>query len=214
MTYSDIKFHTKPTNPKFIDLEGQTFGELKVLGFAGQNQTHNSLWYCQCSCGYIKIIKGIRFVHHGQTTCGECIGQGENSKSPEYRTFIEARARCQNPNDDDYKDYGGRGIEFRFKNVPEFIEAIGRKQNPTDTIDRIDNNGHYEKGNVRWTNQKTQCRNKRTTKYLTVGEVTKPLMDFVDLYNTNEQTIRTRLKLGWCDSCAVTLPRYAVCPHK
>jgi hypothetical protein len=75
----------------------------------------------------------------------------------EWLAYANAKQRCVNPKRPTYKDYGGRGILFLFKNFREFIEHIKPKPWPGLTLDRIDNNGHYEIGNVRWTTQKQQC---------------------------------------------------------
>lgn len=75
----------------------------------------------------------------------------------EWLAYANAKQRCVNPKRPSYKDYGGRGILFLFKNFREFIEHIKPKPWPGLTLDRIDNNGHYEIGNVRWTTQKQQC---------------------------------------------------------
>jgi hypothetical protein len=77
-----------------------------------------------------------------------------------YRSFSEAKQRCTNSNNPDYPQYGGRGIEFRFQSVEELVADIGLR--PVDkTLDRIDPNGHYEAGNVRWADDKQQANNRR-----------------------------------------------------
>jgi hypothetical protein len=74
---------------------------------------------------------------------------------------MAARARCTNPRNYQYKDYGGRGIEFRFKDERELLEEIGARPGPGYVMDRIDNDGHYKKGNVRWADYATSNRNQR-----------------------------------------------------
>jgi hypothetical protein len=74
---------------------------------------------------------------------------------------MSARQRCTNPNHVSYKNYGGRGIEFRFESFKEFIEEIGLRPSPELTLDRIDNDGHYEAGNVRWATRLEQNSNRR-----------------------------------------------------
>lgn len=82
-----------------------------------------------------------------------------------YRCFSEAKYRCTNQNHKQFHDYGERGIEFNFKSFQEFKQALGQK--PLDqyyAIDRINNNGHYEIGNVRWSTRKENNNNKRPYK--------------------------------------------------
>jgi hypothetical protein len=84
-----------------------------------------------------------------------------NSYPVEYQAFKNARARCTNPNFTLYKYWGGRGIEFRFATFKEFFDVIGPKPTPQHTLDRIDNDGHYEAGNVRWATMKEQAVSRR-----------------------------------------------------
>ncbi len=76
----------------------------------------------------------------------------------EYNAYANAKQRCSNPKNPKYKDYGGRGILFKFNNFEEFWKHIGPIPWPGLELDRIENNGHYEFGNVRWTTHKSQCR--------------------------------------------------------
>ena len=82
----------------------------------------------------------------------------------EWGAYANAKQRCTNSKNAKWKDYGGRGIQFLFKDFREFMSDIGPKPWPGLTLDRIENNGHYEKGNVRWTTQKQQCNNRRPRK--------------------------------------------------
>lgn len=84
-------------------------------------------------------------------------------ESSEYATYHSARNRCVNPNDGRYADYGGRGIKFLFTSFEEFYEHIGPR--PEDrSLDRIDNDGHYEIGNVKWSTSEEQAANRRKRK--------------------------------------------------
>jgi len=67
----------------------------------------------------------------------------------EYKTFTWAKARCNNPNVDRYCNYGGRGIKFLFTSFKEFYAELGKRPEGM-SLDRIDVNGNYEAGNVRW----------------------------------------------------------------
>lgn len=81
--------------------------------------------------------------------------------------------RCNNPNNRGYKDYGGRGIEFRFTSGAEAAEWVIQNLGPQPeghSIDRIDNGGHYEPGNLRWADRKTQNDNKRDYRRSHTGE--------------------------------------------
>jgi len=85
-------------------------------------------------------------------------------KHPLYRTVINQRLRCENPKTVKFKNHGGRGIEFKFKSIEEAIkyyETLGPKPGPDYTLDRLDNDGHYEFGNMGWADRSEQGINKR-----------------------------------------------------
>ena len=88
-------------------------------------------------------------------------------KTSEYRSWQHMKARCLNPNNHNYKYYGGRGIkvyEEWSNSFSNFIEVVGLKPSPDYSLDRIDNNGNYEPNNVRWANRETQIKNRRNYK--------------------------------------------------
>ena len=119
-----------------------------------------------------------------------------NPKSPEKVSFFSAKYRCTNPNITSYKYYGGRGIEFRFENFDEFLAHIGPKPEPDYDLDRIDNNGHYEPGNVRWVTHRDNCRNRRDTLLFTHEGKTQCLMAWCDELNLNYWQVQQRIYVG------------------
>lgn len=84
-----------------------------------------------------------------------------------WHTIDSIRKRCQQPNDKQFPDYGGRGIEIFpawRKDSRAFFEWIEENLGPRPegmTLDRIDNDGNYEPGNLRWATQSEQNRNQR-----------------------------------------------------
>lgn len=89
---------------------------------------------------------------------GQKVGGKESS---ELRSFRAAKERCENPHHVAYARYGGRGIQFRFYSFAQFITELGPKPTPRHTIERLNNDGHYEPGNVCWATYAEQNRNKR-----------------------------------------------------
>jgi hypothetical protein len=75
------------------------------------------------------------------------------------------RQRCYNANDPDYHNYGGRGIKVckRWGSSVAFYADVGPHPGKGWTLDRINNNGDYRPGNVRWASRSVQTRNMRTT---------------------------------------------------
>ena len=85
----------------------------------------------------------------------------------ERQAFYGARRRCIDTTRKGYARYGGRGIEFRFHTFEEFIDALRTADNPSGmrpstghSLDRINTNGHYEAGNVRWALADVQAANR------------------------------------------------------
>jgi hypothetical protein len=79
-----------------------------------------------------------------------------------YNTWINIRQRCRNPNNRNYPDYGGRGIDVcsEWDDFWQFVEDVGEKPEGC-SLDRIDNNKGYSKDNCRWathTEQMNNCR--------------------------------------------------------
>ena len=147
---------------KILDLTNRVFGKLTAIKRSGVDKHGHSLWLCECECGNEKTVMGDHLVRGNSASCGCFNGMRTHGmyKSPEYYTYKHAKSRCENPDTAQYKDYGGRGIEFRFKNFEEFFSVLGvRPQGKT--LDRIDNDGHYEKGNVRWSSRLEQQANRR-----------------------------------------------------
>jgi hypothetical protein len=93
-------------------------------------------------------------IRHGHNRRGK--------RTSEYRAFHTAKQRCQNRNDKHFKYYGKRGIKFLFKSFPEFLQEVGRRPEGR-WLDRIDNDGNYEPGNLRWATHSESLKNRRMT---------------------------------------------------
>ena len=113
------------------------------------------------------------------------------SRMAEYEVWRHMLYRCKNPQHPAYKNYGGRGIEVRFKCFYDFYEEVGpRPSLGADgpySIHRLYNNGHYEKGNVKWATWKEQAApgNRRTAPYDPIPPNqlllhTRPFFDFIN----------------------------------
>lgn len=154
------------------NLTGKRFTRLLVLGIVLDRK--RTTWLCRCDCGSIKEIRSNELLTGDTLSCG-CLqrehtsrakrthGETANGKgyTPEYTAYKAAIGRCTNPNNPVFKHYGGRGIEFRFTSLEQFIEVLGRRPSPKHSVDRRDNDGHYEPGNVRWATKKEQANNRR-----------------------------------------------------
>ena len=85
-----------------------------------------------------------------------------------YWIYHDAKARCNRQTHHAYHKYGARGIQFKFNSFEEWLNHIGPRPIGYQQ-DRINNDGHYEIGNIRWANLSTQNLNKRTPQNNTSG---------------------------------------------
>lgn len=83
-----------------------------------------------------------------------------DGRTREYQSYRDAKKRCTNSHRKGYADWGGRGIRFLFTSFEQFYAELGPCP-PGLTLDRIDNDGHYQVGNVRWATRTEQSRNQR-----------------------------------------------------
>lgn len=97
----------------------------------------------------------------GRISHGASIRDDDGKRWPEYEAYIGAKGRCSNSNDKSYINYGGRGIEFRYENFEQFITDVGRRPHSRHTLERKNNNGHYELGNCKWATMSEQLKNRR-----------------------------------------------------
>lgn len=123
---------------------------------------------------------------------------------------VNAKQRCQNPRNKAYPDYGGRGIEFRFVSVRAAAEWVldNLGTRPHDcSIDRIDNNRHYEPGNLRWATRSEQGQNKRAYRRTAKGERIRVLQELRP--DLTYETLRIWIKQGATDEEITNRRRHA-----
>lgn len=139
-----------------LNLSGKKFGRLTVIEETAFRQGKSIIWRCVCECGNISAHVSARDLIAGRKGCGSCA----DTSHPLYATWISMIQRCK---PDGHKDYGRRGIrvcEEWKNNFLKFLEDVGDRPK-FHSLDRIDVNGNYEPGNVRWANDLTQAQNKR-----------------------------------------------------
>ncbi len=99
----------------------------------------------------------------------------KGKSSPTYVSWLGMKQRCYNTKNKDYEGYGGRGIRVYFGwtgpgGFEEFLVDVGKRPSRKHTLDRIDPDGHYEPGNVRWASKSVQNSNKSGFIYELDGE--------------------------------------------
>lgn len=168
--------------PAALDLSGQRFGRLVALDRVGTNRHGKPIWRCQCDCGcQTETLTPLLRNGHARS-CG-CL-QLEAAHcalakitrpgfrhgrygTPLYKLWLGVKARCLYKSATGYEKYGGRGIGMyaewlsSFEAFAAYFDAKLGPRPPSMTLDRIDNDGDYEPGNVRWATPKQQRANQR-----------------------------------------------------
>jgi len=186
---------------------GNRYGRLVVIERRGQTKGRQALWKCVCDCGIEVITQGASLRNGHTSSCG-CLQREETSKArkthgmrfhPAYKVYLQARARCQNPKNKSFKNYGGRGIEFRFKTFEEFWGCLGSTWVEGLSIERGNNEGHYEAGNVKWATTYEQLRNQRSNIWIEFNGKSMVLADWSRELGISKPTLSARYKLFGSD---------------
>lgn len=153
---------------KKIDLTGEIFGKLLVLGIA-DTLNGRIRWDCICECGRRSKPHGSTLRKGLVKSCG-CIrkeGRGNKKhgmrKTRPYSIWADMKKRCNNPNHAYFKYYGGNGVSYdpRWEDFSCFWEDMGESYNDKLTLDRINTYGAYCKDNCRWATSVEQGFNQK-----------------------------------------------------
>lgn len=196
-----------------IDLTGMRFSRLLVLGEGGRSRTGVIMWDCLCDCGARRSVFGAALRSGNTKSCGCKKSEDTHrrnithgmSRSDLYAVWCSMKARCHRPSDADFHLYGGRGISVcdRWKNsFTAFVSDMGPRPDGF-SVERIDNQKGYSPGNCKWASSKEQSANRRVTRYLTFGGVSRPLLEWAALLGIKPCTIYQRLHGGASDEDAL-----------
>lgn len=169
-----------PSDPRFQDLTGQRFGRLVAISYAGR-RGNNHGWLCRCDCGVWSAPLGSNLTRGNTSSCGCLHREATGNKSrahgrhrtTEYNIHASMIARCYRATSVSFPNYGGRGIKvcdrWRFGEDGKsgfecFFEDVGKRPSKDYSIDRRNNDGDYEPGNVGWATRSEQMNNSRRWK--------------------------------------------------
>lgn len=206
---------------KANELTGMVFGKWSVLHRVENNYKNCTRWLCVCECGKEKIVYGFHLTSGKSKSCGCANFKNLNYSNLRHgmtgtkihQAWTHMRARCNNADDKNYKNYGGRGITVcvewdSFESFYDWSMANGFRNDLS--IDRIDNNGIYEPNNCRWTTNKVQQNNTRFNRLISINGTTKTFTQWTELIGINKATLEYRIKNKWSDEQLLSKPNYKV----
>lgn len=116
------------------------------------------------------------------------------------------RVRCEDPDSENYKRYGGRGIRVcrRWSRFENFIADMGPRPGSGYSIERKDNDGNYTPKNCVWATAKQQCNNRSTNRFIEFQGQRKTLTQWAELLGYSRQKLWQRFRAGWSVEKALT----------
>lgn len=187
------------------NIVGQKFGRWTVESTKTKGKRRYVDAVCACGTRRSNII--FESLRSGTSRSCGCYnrdrktvhGEGYGTTA-EYRIWHSMKKRCLNPNDQNYTQYGGRGITVCaawIDDYPQFLKDMGRRPSEKHSIDRINNDKGYYPQNCRWATSTQQNRNTRRAVLLTCRGTTKPLATWAEDTGIPYQTLYTRLHKGY-----------------
>lgn len=205
----------QPSSSRVRDLTGQTFGRLTVQHFVC-SANGNAVWCCLCACGTPSLVRAPALRQGVTQSCG-CLQQERRPTSHRthgltrttlYTRWCHMIARCTNPNNPAFANYGGRGITVcaRWRDSFEAFAADMGQPPIGCTLERRDNNAGYEPANCYWASITQQANNKRSNRFITFTGETNTLAVWAQQLPISYTTLLHRLNAGWPIEKAFTTP--------
>ena len=132
-----------------------------------------------------------------------------------YRTWLGLRQRCNNPKNQEYKNYGGRGIKVckewdSFQVFESDMGNVDSEESRHLTIERIDVNGDYCKDNCKWATQTEQANNRRNTKKVLVNGKYYTYREIMDITGFTYSCILERAQKGDLDILSLSNKNFRI----
>jgi hypothetical protein len=175
-----------------------------------------------CDCGAL-IVKPIFWVVSGNTTSCGCRRREmvalkntthgkapRGNPSPAYRSW---QAMCQRVKVS--KNYKNVRICKQWVGVigfRNFLHSLGERPNGM-TLDRKNNNGHYNPENCRWATKRTQANNTRKTVFVIFKGKKYPQTELIRMHNIHYSLVKERMRRGISRIDAITTPPYGKKKH-
>lgn len=185
---------------------------LRDLGGCGNTRRYEF----ECSCGSIVVAHPSQVKRGHTKSCGHRRGEdhgcGGRERTPEYAAWCAMKQRASESGacPERYIDRGIIVCERWRSSFTAFLEDVGKRPFEGMTVERIDNDKGYEPGNVKWATPIEQSRNKSNNHRITVGGVTRILIDWAAHTGIDRHTILRRIRRGWSEADAASTPNTRV----
>lgn len=196
---------------RLIDLSGHRYDRLLVTSM-NMISGSGAKWNCLCDCGNTVVVysSNLRKKTRPTRSCGclkiELAGVQRKThgltQSRMHTIWMNMKARCYNPKNTSYNDYGGKGVVvcdswLVFEN---FYSDVKNGYKDHLTLDRYPNkDGNYSPDNFRWATQIQQQRNRRNNRLLNINGRHATAMEWSEISGTPYTTIKNRVFRKWSD---------------
>lgn len=197
-----------PSDPRVQQHIGKKFGLLTAVRFlkmeGGKSSTQSKqIWEFNCMCGKTTTAPMSDVIRGNYKSCG-CRQQLRHGfskrghKHPLYMVWCQMLDRCRNPNNKNWKYYGGRGIRVceTWAHFEGFFSDMSEGYADGLTIERKDNNGNYCPENCRWATRAEQVNNCRSNVHITFNGETRTASQWSIITGIDRRTIAYRFKKG------------------
>lgn len=181
-----------------LNLLGNEFGKLTVIKDLGKGHKEYE-WLCRCECGN-ETVSTTSYLRSGhKTSCGCLRWKGTPTHGMAgtriYMAWQNMKRRCNDPINNSYANYGGRGISYdsKWETFEGFLEDMEEGYSDTLTLDRIDVDGNYSKDNCRWVDRVIQANNMTTNHIIEYKGEELTLAELARKYDKDSDLIKRRI---------------------
>lgn len=187
---------------------GETFGRLTVIDSLesrpyGKSGKRRKYWLCECVCGNTKECHTTQLRAGWTKSCGclhiekatERVQTHGLSNNPAYNSWCGMKARCTNPKEKSFPEYGGRGITFdpNWSTFEGFWSDMGETWVEGSTLERKNCQLGYNSSNCEWIPAGDQSKNRRSNIWIMVDGDRMYLKQFCEAYGYPYNRVKDRI---------------------
>lgn len=208
------------------EMIGKKFGRWTVIEVLprerGAKRMKPLKYKCLCDCGNTGEVNKTCLVTGRSLSCGCYVRQKCSetmtthglSRTPLYALWSSIKRRVANPNTKSFVRYGARGIVLcdewanDFQSFYDYVNGtLGPKPTPQHSLDRIENEGNYEPGNIQWATSEAQSSNRSSNIVVVYQGISDTLTRHCKRLGLNPKAVNLRVsRRGWTPEQALSTP--------